>query len=120
MPAGDSQELLAAARSRVCQARALLACPRTCPVDEWVTPLREALGYLEWLRDNLMRQPTANLRLRAETAALLGEVRQTGILLEQAARRGGRWLERLQVQDGYTAQGALAPLAGRGCISFFG
>ena len=43
MPAGDSQELLAAARSRVCQARALLACPRTCPVDEWVTPLREAL-----------------------------------------------------------------------------
>jgi len=116
---------LEAAQARVCGARGLLAHPRDCRLDECVTQLREALGYLEWLRDNLADHSLALVvqsrrGLRAQTVAVALEIRQAGILLDQAARRGRHWLERLQAASGYTSDGAAVPLAPRGRISFFG
>jgi hypothetical protein len=120
MPERDLPGLLAAAATRVRGARALLARPRACCLDECVTLLREAQGYLEWLRDSLGNGGPARRDLRAQAVALAGEIRQAGILLERAARGGRHWLDRLQSSAGYTAAGACLPLRPRGRISFLG
>lgn len=112
--------MLVAAATRVRGARALLARPRACRPDECVTLLREAQGYLEWLRDSLAEAGPARHELRAQAVALAGEIRQAGVLLERAVRSGRRWLERLQSNAGYTAAGALLPLQPRGSIWFLG
>jgi len=119
MPAQDLQALLAAAQDRVRGARTRLERPRACNLDECVTLLREAQGYLEWLRDSLPGAPVPR-DLRARAAALARDIRHAGILLEQAARYGRRWLERLQLSGGYTPSGLLAPLEARGRLSFLG
>ena len=119
MPAQDPQALLAAAQARVRGARTLLERPRACRFDECVTLLREAQGYLEWLRDSLAAAP-APRELRAKAVALASDIRHAGILLAQAGRYGRRWLERLQATAGYTAGGLLAPLNGRGNLSILG
>lgn len=125
MPAQNLYALLGAAQARVRGARSMLAHPRDCRLDECVTQLREAQGYLEWLRDNLTNRSLtlvvqSHHGLRAPIVALAAEIRQAGILLEQAARLGRRWLERWQAASGYTSDGAAVPLAPRGRISFFG
>jgi hypothetical protein len=117
----DLQGLLAAAQSRVRGVRALLARPRVCNLDECVTLFREAQGYLEWLRDRLPQAGPASRDLRPQASTLAGEIRQAGVLLEQAARYGRRWLERLRsISPEYTASGSAAPLQIRGHISFLG
>ena len=117
----DLQELLAAAQSRVCGARRLLAHPRACNPDECITLFREAQGYLEWLRDNLPPAGPAAHEVRRRATLLAGEIRQAGILLEHAARCGRRWLERLRsAPPGYTASGSALPLYVRGRISLLG
>ena len=117
----DLQGLLAAAQSRVRGARALLARPRVCNLDACVTLFREAQGYLEWLRDRLPQTGPASRDLRAQATTLAGEIRQAGVLLEQAARYGRRWLERLaSISPEYTASGSEVPLQISGHISFLG
>jgi len=117
----DLQGLLAAAQSRVRGARALLARPRTCNLDECVTLFREAQGYLEWLRDRLPQIVPASRDLRAQATTLIGEIRQAGVLLDQAAHYGRRWLERLGSRSPeYTASGSAVPLQVGGHISFLG
>jgi hypothetical protein len=117
----DLQRLLAAAQSRVRGARALLARPRACNVDECVTLFREAQGYLEWLRDSLSQAEPAGRDLRGQATVLAGEIRQAGVLLEHAARFGRRWLEgRRPMDPEYTASGRRAPLRTRGRVSFIG
>ncbi|MGA2589490.1 MAG: hypothetical protein ABSH32_06225 [Bryobacteraceae bacterium] len=117
----DLQGLLAAAQSRVRGARALLARPRACNLDECVTLFREAQGYLEWLRDRLPQAGPASRDLRPHATTLAGEIRQAGVLIEQAARYGRRWLERLRsISPEYTASGSAVPLQIRGHISFLG
>jgi hypothetical protein len=114
-------QLLADAQSRVSSARGLLARPRTCNMDECLKYLREAQGYLEWLRDNLRDAGPAGLELREPLIALGREIRQAGALLEQAARFGRRWLERLlAANSSYTAAGGPPPLPARRCISILG
>jgi hypothetical protein len=114
-------QLLADAQSRVNSARELLARPRTCNLDECLKYLREAQGYLEWLRDNLREAGPAGRELREPLMALGREIRQAGALLEQAARFGRRWLDRLLASgSSYTAAGGPAPLAARGRISILG
>ncbi|MGA3042644.1 MAG: hypothetical protein ABSF54_17855 [Bryobacteraceae bacterium] len=121
MPERDLQKLLAAAGSRVRGARVLLLRPRTCNLDECVSLFREAQGYLEWFRDSLSRAGPATRGLRHQATVLAAEIQQAGILLEQAARSGRRWLERLRaVSPEYTASGGRAPLELRGRISFLG
>jgi hypothetical protein len=120
MPERDLTELLTAAESRVRGVRILLERPRTCNLDECVTRLREAQGYLEWLRDSLRAAPSAGRSLRIKALALATEIRHARVLLEQAARLGRRWLERLQGSTGYTAAGTLPPLQMRGRISVLG
>ena len=112
------RKLLIAAQSRVRRARAMLARPRSCRLDECLSVLCEAQGYLEWLRDSLPGGPPGNLR--AEALGLAGDIRQTSILLERAARLGRRWLARLAASAGYTAAGQCVPLAGRGRLSIIG
>lgn len=119
MPEPDLEKILAA-RARVGAARGLLAHPLTCSLDECVTLLREAHGYLEWLRDSLTAAGPSRHALRRQAIALSGEIGQTGILLEQARRYGRRWLERLQAGAGYTALGGPLPIQPRGRISIFG
>jgi len=117
----DLQGLLAAAQSRVRSARALLARPRACHPDECVTLFREAQGYLEWFRDSLPQAGPPARDSRRQAIVLAGEIRQAGVLMEQAARRGRRWLERLQpAPPEYTASGNRAPLDIRGHVSFLG
>jgi hypothetical protein len=117
----DLEELLAAAQSRVRGARILLARPRACNLDECVTLFREAQGYLEWFRDSFPPSGAAAPGLRRTATTLAGEIRQAGVLLEQAAQFGRRWLERLRpAAPEYTASGARAPLDIRGRISFLG
>src|ERR1039458_5125916 len=131
----DLQGLLAAAQSRVRGARALLARPRACNPDECVTLFREAQGYLEWLRDSLPRAGRwaeglrdtppqagpAGRDLRRQATGLAGEIRQAGVLLEQAARLGRRWLAALRpMGPQYTASGSAVPVRIRGRISFLG
>jgi hypothetical protein len=117
----DLPELLAAAQARVRAACALLARPRACNLDECVTLFREAQGYLEWLRDSLSHAGPAGRGLRHQATTLAGETRQAGILLDQAARFGRRWLERLRsISPEYTASGGRIPLQIRGRISFLG
>jgi len=114
-------ELLAAAQSRVTIARDLLTRPRTCNMDECVKYLREAQGSLEWLRDNLREAGTASRELREPLIALSREIRQAGALLEQAARFGRRWLERLRASSSsYTAAGGPAPIQAPRRISILG
>jgi hypothetical protein len=121
MPERDLQGLLAAAQLRVRGAQALLARPRACNLEECVTLFREAQGYLEWLRDSLPQAGPANRDLRRQATTLAGEIRQAGVLLEQAARFGRRWLERLRsMAPEYTASGSAVPLHIRGRISFLG
>jgi hypothetical protein len=81
----DLAGLLAAAQSRVRGARAMLARPRTCNLDECVTLFREAQGYVEWFRDSLPQAGPAPRGLRRQATVLAGEIRQAGVLLEQAA-----------------------------------
>ncbi len=120
MPERNLGALLAAARSRVGGARGMLERPRSCRLDECVTLLREAQGYLEWLRDSLPAARTGGAELRAGALALATELAHAGVLLDQAARRGRRWLERLESGAGYTATGALPAWQGRGRISMLG
>jgi len=113
--------LLTAAQARVGGARVLLARPRDCNLDECVTMFREAQGYLEWFRDSLPAAEQVNRTLRRQAIALAGEIGQSGVLLEQAARAGRRWLERLRsTPPEYTASGAHAPLRLLGHISYLG
>jgi hypothetical protein len=117
----DLQGCLAAAQSRVRGARTLLSRPRACNLDECITLFREAQGYLEWFRDSLPHAAPAGRDVRRQANALSGEIRQAGVLLEQAARFGRRWLEGLRPTDPeYTASGSRAPLHLRGRISFLG
>jgi|HubBroStandDraft_4_1064222.scaffolds.fasta_scaffold244065_2 hypothetical protein len=114
-------QLLEAAQSRVSSARDLLARPRTCNMDECVKYLWEAQSYLERLRDNLREAGPAGRELRDPLIALGREIRQAGALLEQAARFGRRWLERLRAtSSSYTAAGSPAPSPVRGRISILG
>lgn len=113
--------LLAMARARVRDARTLLARPRSCNLDECVTLFREAQGYLEWLRDSLIHLPPAQAGLRGEAAALAGEIRQAGVLLDRAARLGSRWLAGWRpVAPEYTPSGRAKPLHLSGHVSFLG
>jgi hypothetical protein len=117
----DLKGLLTAAQSRVGGARALLTRPRGCNLDECVTLFREAQGYLEWLRDSLPRMGENGRDLRRQAAILAGEISQAGVLLEQAARFGRRWLANLRPADPeYTASGSAVPLRICGRISFLG
>ena len=114
-------QLLADAQSRVSSARDLLTRPCTCNMDDCLKYLREAQGYLEWLRDNLREAGPAGRELREPLIALGREIRQAGALLEQAARFGRRWLESLRAtSSSYTAAGGPAPLPSRGHISILG
>jgi hypothetical protein len=112
------RQLLMASQSRVRRARSMLAHPRSCRLDECLSILCEAQGYLEWLRDSLPEAPSANLR--AEALVLANDIRQTGVLLERGARLGRRWLARLAASAGYTAAGQCVPLAARGRLSIIG
>jgi len=117
----DLLGLLTAAQSRVRGARAILARPRSCNLDQCVTLFREAQGYLEWICDSLPRTEPSRRNLRREAAALAGEIGQAGLLLEQAARLGRRWLEGLRSRaPEYTASGTAVPLHIRGRISCLG
>jgi hypothetical protein len=117
----ELQGLLAAAQSRVRGTCALLARPRACNLDECVTLFREAQGYLEWLRDSLPQAGPAGRELRGQATNLAGEIRLAGVLLEQGALLGRRWLERLRsMAPEYTASGSAVPLDIRGRISFLG
>ena len=117
----DLQGLLAAAQSRVRGAQELLARPRACNPDECVTLFREAQGYLEWFRDSLPHAGPPGRGVRRQAIALAAEIRQAGVLLEQAARGGRRWLERLRwTPPEYTASGRPVPLQVRGHISYLG
>jgi len=120
MPARPAEELLVAAALRVSWTRAVLARPRACHLDECVTWLREAQGYLEWLRDSLPGMPRDTRPLRKDAAALAAQIRHTDILLEQAARFGRHWIECLRSSAAYKADGTFPPLAPCGRISFFG
>ena len=121
MPERDLQGLLAAAQLRVRGAQALLARPRACNPDECVTLFREAQGYLEWLRDSLSLAGPVGLGWRPQAAALAGEIRQAGVLLQQGALLGRRWLAGLRAMaPEYTASGSAAPLRIRGRVSFLG
>ena len=81
----DLQGLLAAAESRVRAVHALLARPRACNLEECVTLVREAQGYLEWLRDSLPQAGPVSRGLRPRAATLACEIRQAGVLLQQGA-----------------------------------
>jgi len=121
MPKPDLEGLLTAAQSRVRGARALLGRPRACNVDECVTLIREAQGYLEWTRDSLAQAPPADPGLRRHATTLAGEIRQTAVLLEQGARLGRRWLAGLRpAEPEYTASGSAVPVEIRGHISLVG
>jgi hypothetical protein len=120
MPVQNPQTLLAAAQARVGSARALLAHPRTCNLDECIALLREAERYLEWVRDSMVAARPGPGNLRAQAKALAVEIRHTGTLLEQAVCCGRRWLERLQSSAGYTCGGTCVPLQPRGRISIIG
>ena len=70
-----------------------------------MTLFREAQGYLEWLRDSLA-PPARPAVFAPPGAALAGEIRQVGVLLDQAARFGRRWLEACgAISPEYTASG---------------
>jgi len=117
----DLQGLLAAAQSRVRGAHVLLERPRACNLEECVTLFREAQGYLEWLRDSLSRAGPVGRGLRPQAATLEGEVRQAGVLLQQGALLGRRWLAGLRAAaPEYTASGSAAPFPIRGRISLLG
>ena len=117
----DLQGLLAAAQSRVTGARALLARPRACNADECVTLFREAQGYLEWLRDSLPQAGPVGRDLRRQAIGLAGEIRQAGVLLDQAARLGVRWLAGLRsMAREYTPSGSAVPVRIRGRVSVLG
>jgi len=118
----DVQRLLAAAQSRVRAVRALLARPRACNPEECVTLFREAQGYLEWVRDSLARASRpAGPDLRRMATSLAGELQQAGVLIEQAALLGRRWLAGLRAASPeYTAAGSAKPLRLPGSISVLG
>jgi hypothetical protein len=121
MTGPDPSELLAAAKQRVGGVRTMLQSPRSCRIDECLSLLREAQGYLEWLRDGLSGgagQIPANWVTSMKALTL--DIRQTGVLLEQAARFGRRWLERLESNLGYTAAGLHPAWQPRGHIFYLG
>ena len=121
MPERTLQEPLAAAQSRVREARALLACPRTCDLEACATLLRGAQDDLEQLRDSLLAGGPGGGELRQQATLLGREIRQAGALLEQAAHFGRNWLERLRAASrGYTAAGSPAPIPPCGQISLMG
>ena len=95
--------------------------PRTCNVDECARHLLEAQTYLEGLRDKLGETGHANRELREPLFALSREIRQAGALLEQAARFGRRWLDRMRgANSGYTSAGVPAAEQASRQISIFG
>lgn len=121
MAESDLQKLLTSAQSCVGGARALLARPRVCNIDECAALFGEAQGYLESARDSLAQAGPGNRHLRRQAAMLNAEIREAGVLLEQAARYGRRWLKGLRrVAPEYTASGAAVPLRLSGQISFLG
>jgi len=114
-------QLLAAAQSRVTSARALLARPRTCNLDECEECLREAQRYLESMREDLREAGPAAREFRGPLIALGREIRQVGALLEQAASFGRRWLERLRAShSAYTPAGCPVPVQACWRISVLG
>ncbi len=58
--------------------------------------------------------------LKGHASALSVDIRMAGILLEQAAQSGRRWLEGLRCSPEYTAFGGHAELHNRGRVSFTG
>ena len=94
MPERTIQEPLAAAQSRVREARALLARPRSCDLEACATMLHGAQGDLEKLRDSLLAGAPGCWELRQQATLLGREIRQAGALLEQAASFGRNWLGR--------------------------
>ena len=115
------QEPLAGAQSRVREARGMLAHPRDCDLEACATLLREAQGDLEQLRDSLLAGGSGGRELRQQATLLGHEIRQAGALLDQAARFGRNWLERLRAASrGYTAAGSPAPIPPCGQISVMG
>src|SRR5690348_12115199 len=108
-----------AARGRVGDLRAALLRPRECDIEACITRLREAEGYLEWLRDSLDRQPRRVDGLGAQARALHAEIGQAAVLLEQAARYGRRRLDGRRPPE-YDALGAPAPFLVRGSVSLLG
>jgi hypothetical protein len=120
MPERTLPWLLDAAHARLSQARSLLLHPLDCHVEACTTLFREAQGYMEWLRDSLRTKPPVAHDLRQQMIALGVEIQHAGILLDQAARAGRAWLERIQASAGYTAAGACLPLQAPEQISFFG
>jgi hypothetical protein len=114
-------ELLAAAHSRVSTARDLLSRPRTCNLEECAQHLQEAQKFLESMRDDLGKSGSIGREFRRPLIALSHEIRQAGALLEQAARFGRRWLERLRASTStYTAAGGPGPLPANRRISLLG
>ncbi len=120
MPASHPMEMLASAQARVREARSLMLRPRGFDLDKCITLLRDAEGYMEWLRDYLGRSGERVFGLRAALQALARDIRQAGVLLDRAARQGGRWLLKLQAGGGYTPRGEPAPLQPRGRITVLG
>ncbi len=115
------QKWLAAAQGRVRDACVLLAGPRTCDLDVCAKLLGEAQGNLEQLRDRLCGGAAISREWRPQALALGRDIRQAGALLEQAARFGRAWLERLRAASaGYTAAGSPTAIEACGRISVRG
>lgn len=121
MPAGTPRERLRAAQSRVGGARAVLREPAKADAHHCEALLREACEELATLVEALRGAAAGDAELRQNAMTLRREIQQVGALLEQAARFGRQWLERLgAAQGGYTPAGAAAPVLPRGCVSVAG
>jgi hypothetical protein len=121
MKQATTRERLAAAQACVRAARALLLCPRTCDLDRCTGLFREAQSELEGLRGSFDADLGDGGELRRQAYDLRREIGQAGALLEQAARFGRHWLERLRAATGgYTAAGVPAAVPGCGQISVVG
>jgi hypothetical protein len=119
MPEFGPQYWLNAARRAVESARAMLMRPRDWDMERCAMLFGEAKAHLERLCQALA-QGTGGRELRAQAMALRGEIRQAGVLLEQAVRFSQNWLARLGGTAGYTAAGVPAPIPSRISISLLG
>ncbi len=113
--------MLEAAQSCVSRARRELLNPRTCDLEACNRLFRQAQKHVEELRDTMHREGDAGRELRERGAALSGEIRQAAILIEQAARLGRHWLNRLEsMNPGYTPAGCWSPVISRGHVCVTG